>query len=185
MEQKSRISTKFMVLAGVFAAVTGILSQISIPLPSGVPVTMQTFAVALTAYVLGAKLGTAAIGIYLLLGAMGLPVFAGFGGGLGVLVGMTGGFLWGFLWLALCCGYATSLKHSAAAWALSLAGLAGCHLLGVSQFMAVTGRGLSESFLMVSLPYLAKDGISMALAWKASRVLRRGMHAARILPQKN
>ena len=66
-----------IVLTGMFAAVLAALSQIQIPMPSGVPVTLQTFAVALTGYVLGWQYGLASTAIYILLGAIGLPVFAG------------------------------------------------------------------------------------------------------------
>lgn len=181
MEKKKGISTKFIVLVGMFAAVTGVLSQISIPLPSGVPVTLQTFAVALAAYVLGAKLGTASIGVYILLGAVGVPVFSGFSAGFSTLVGMTGGFIWGFLLMAACCGYAASLKNPAAIIALSLVGLAGCHLPGVLQFMIVTGRGFMDSFLLVSVPYLVKDIISVVLAWLAAKALRKALYSADVL----
>ena len=184
MEKKSGVSTKSIVLAGVFAAVTAVLSQISVPLPSGVPVTMQTFAVALAAYVLGTKLGTLSIAVYVLLGAVGVPVFAGFSGGLGSLVGMTGGFIWGFILMAACCGYAASLKNPAVIIAMSLVGLALCHLPGVIQFAVVTDRGFVESFLLVSVPYLIKDVVSVALAWAAAKALRKGLYAANVLTRE-
>ena len=184
MEKKSGVSTKTNVLAGVFAAVTAVLSQISVPLPSGVPVTMQTFAVALAAYVLGCKLGTLSIVVYVLLGAVGVPVFAGFSGGLGSLIGMTGGFIWGFILMAALCGYAASLKNPAIIIALSLVGLAGCHIPGVIQFAVVTGRGFIDSFMLVSVPYLIKDVVSVALAWAAAKALRKGLYAANVLTRE-
>ena len=92
------------VMAGVFAALLVVLSQVSIPLPTGIPVTLQTFAVALCGCVLGPAVGSAAVGVYLALGAVGVPVFAGFSGGAGALVGMTGGYLWAFLPMAFLCG---------------------------------------------------------------------------------
>ena len=76
-------STKTMIITAMFAAVIAVLAQIAFPLPSGVPVTLQTFAVALTGVVLGAKLGTISTFIYILLGAVGVPVFSGLNGGLG------------------------------------------------------------------------------------------------------
>ena len=72
-----------MVMVAVFAAVMAVLSQISIPLPTGVPVTLQTFAVALCGYTLGVSMGGTALAVYLAIGAVGVPVFAGFGGGVG------------------------------------------------------------------------------------------------------
>ena len=85
-----------IVMVGVFAAVLAVLSQISFPLPSGIPVTLQTFAVALCGYALGCKRGTLAVLVYIVLGAVGLPVFANFSGGFGSLVGLAGGYIYGF-----------------------------------------------------------------------------------------
>ena len=84
-----------IVMVGVFAAVLAVLSQISFPLPSGIPVTLQTFAVALCGYALGCKRGTLAVLVYIVLGAVGLPVFANFSGGFGSLVGLAGGYIYG------------------------------------------------------------------------------------------
>lgn len=109
---KQRSKTKTMVLTGTMAALLAIMSQISIPLPSGVPVTMQTFAVALAGFVLGPACGTAAVAIFLLGGFIGLPVFAGFTGGPGSFVSLTGGFLYGFVPMAFLCGLSTHLLRS-------------------------------------------------------------------------
>lgn len=153
------------VLAGVLAAVTAVLSIISIPLPSGVPVTLQTFAVALCGFMLGPVLGTAAVAVYLVLGAVGLPVLAGMVGGLGYFFGITGGYLWGFLPMAFLCGLASQSGKKVLAAPLSLAGLASCHLLGTAQFALVSASPLLSAFLLASAPYLVKDVISVALAY--------------------
>lgn len=86
-----------IVMVGVFAAVLAVLSQISFPLPSGIPVTLQTFAVALCGYALGCKRGTLAVLVYIVLGTVGLPVFANFSGGFGSLGRSRGGYIYGFL----------------------------------------------------------------------------------------
>ena len=83
--------TRELARAALFAALIAICSWISIP--TAVPFTLQTFAVFLALGVLGGKLGTLSVAVYLLLGAVGLPVFAGFQGGLGALLGATGGYL--------------------------------------------------------------------------------------------
>ncbi|MCM3584704.1 biotin transporter BioY [Mesobacillus maritimus] len=84
------------VLAAFGAAIIAVLAQLTIPLPL-VPITGQTLAVGLIVMILGTKLGTLAVLIYILLGAIGLPVFSGFSGGLAILVGPTGGYIVGFL----------------------------------------------------------------------------------------
>ncbi|HIR27495.1 MAG TPA: biotin transporter BioY [Candidatus Choladousia intestinigallinarum] len=164
---------------GLFAALLTVLSQIQIPMPSGVPVTMQTFAVALVGFSLGWKDGLMSVFIYLLLGAAGLPVFAGFQGGIGSLAGPTGGFLWGFLFLAAGCG--TPRKKSFFLRSTSRsAGLILCHILGIFQYAAVTGADILQSFLLVSAPYLMKDVLSVTAAFFAAKALKRSLLAAGI-----
>lgn len=179
MERK--ITTKTIVITGMFAAVIAVLAQIAIPMPSGVPITLQTFAVALTGAVLGAKLGTAAAGVYILLGAVGVPVFANFTGGLAIIAGKTGGFIWGFLFLALLCGAGTSLKSKPLGAAAGLVGLAVCHLLGILQFSFLTGMNFAQSALLVSVPYLLKDILSLVLAYVLGIQIRKQLLRAAIL----
>ena len=96
---KSKFSVRDICYAGLFAAVIAVMAQISIPMPLGVPMTMQTFAITLAAVVLGSKLSAIASLVYLALGAVGVPVLANFSGGFDKFVGPTGGFLISFpLW---------------------------------------------------------------------------------------
>ena len=99
-----KLSTKELVICSLFSSLTSILTQISIPLPS-VPITMQIFAVALCGLVLGKKLGFISQVIYVLLGAIGLPVFTYFRGGVGMILGPTGGFTISFPIVAFVVGY--------------------------------------------------------------------------------
>ena len=89
--KKSKLTTKQIVLTGMMTAVLAVLSIVTIPLPTGVPVTLQTFAMAFCGYVLGWKLGGASSALYLILGAIGVPVYAGMSGGFGALLGPAGG----------------------------------------------------------------------------------------------
>lgn len=168
------------ILVGVMAAVVAVLSMISIPLPSGVPVTLQTFAVALCSFLLGPAIGMAAIGVYLAMGVVGLPVLAGMVGGFGYFLGMTGGFLWGFLPMALLCGLGTWMGKKLLVVPLSLAGLAACHLLGCVQFSLVTSTPFLSAFLVASAPYLIKDVISVILAYLAALALSTALKKARL-----
>ena len=144
------------VMAGVFAALLVVLSQVSIPLPTGIPVTLQTFAVALCGCVLGPAVGSAAVGVYLALGAVGVPVFAGFSGGAGALVGMTGGYLWAFLPMAV-------------------------HGCGAAQFALVMSISPAQAFLAASAPYLVKDVLSLVLAYGAARAVVLALKRARLV----
>lgn len=168
-------SLKDLTHVALFAALLGIVSQFALPLPNGTPLSLQTFAVALAGYSLGSRKGATAVAVYLLLGGIGLPVFANFKAGLGALFGVTGGFLWGFLPLAFCAGLGRG-RGLFGAFALGLVGLALCHGLGVLAFSLVSGNPLPASFAMASLPFLLKDALSLILAYLFAKTLadRRG-----------
>lgn len=176
-----KISTKTIVTVGMLTAVLSVLSIVTIPMPSGVPVTLQTFAVALCGYVLGAKKGTAATVVYILLGTVGVPVFAGMTGGPSWLVSYSGGFIWGFLFLSLLCGAGMETKYLAVKIAGGIMGLAICHLLGVIQFMVVASVSFPASFVSVSVPYLIKDVISVVGAYLVAVPVRKALFAGNML----
>lgn len=179
-----KVSTKTIVTVGMFAAVLGVLSILTIPMPTGVPVTLQTFAMALCGYVLGAKLGTLATAIYVLLGTVGVPIFAGMSGGPSVLFGYSGGFIWGFILMTLLCGIGIGRKNIALRLVCGIAGLALCHLLGVIQYAVLAACSLPQSFLLVSVPYLLKDTISVVGAYFVALALRKALQAGHILEEK-
>ena len=95
MNGKKKFEPLDLAYMGMFVALMAICSWISIP--TAVPFTLQTFAVFMTVAVLGVFRGTAAILVYILLGMAGVPVFAGFSGGYGAVVGLTGGYIVGFM----------------------------------------------------------------------------------------
>lgn len=159
-----KTKTLRLVLSGVFAALLAVFSQISIPTPVGIPVTLQTFAVALCGYVLGPALGTISVAVYLALGAVGVPVFAGFSGGVGVFAGFTGGYMWGFLPMVLLCGVGRGRKNMPLSLLVGTGGLAACHALGTIQYAILSGSSPWECFLIASAPYLIKDIASVVLA---------------------
>lgn len=143
--------------------------------------TLQTFAVVLMGVVLGWKQGLLATLIYILIGAMGVPVFSGFQAGIGVLVGKTGGFLWGFLFLVSLAGIGGRLKMKHIGVLAGMLGLFLCHLLGILQFLVVAGVNGKTSFFMVSFPYLLKDIVSVIIAYVVGWQVRRLMLRAAIL----
>ena len=101
---QTRSNTASLVLCGLFAALTAICSYITIPLGfTPVPINLATLAVFLAGGLLGKKYGTASIAVYVMMGAVGIPVFAGFQGGVGVLAGPTGGFIAGYIAAAFLC----------------------------------------------------------------------------------
>ena len=170
--------TRKLAFTGMMTALLAVLSILSIPLPSGVPITLQTFAVALCGFVLGPWAGTMAVLCYLALGAIGVPVFAGMTAGFGVLIGVTGGYLWSFLLMALLCGLGRASGKRAAALALGLAGLALCHVCGCLWFAAAAHASPGEAFLLASAPYLVKDVLSVAGAYLAAQAILFGLRKA-------
>ena len=149
-------------MAGMFAAVLAVISQLSIPTPAGVPVTIQVFGVALVGAVLGWKLGLCSVLVYILIGAAGLPVFANFGGGIRSLIGLTGGYIWAWPVMAVLCGIRPGLKNRISDLAvrifLSLIGLAAVELIGGLQWAALSGdmtAGAVFAYSMVA--FVPKD----------------------------
>ena len=134
-------------------AIMAVLSQIAIPI-GAVPLTVQTFVIALIGYFLGAKNGVVAVAVYILLGLVGVPVFASFQGGFQVLIGYTGGFILGYLPFVCLCGVKAGRVASIA---LGIAGLLVCHLAGTVQYMLLSELSFWTALVVVSLPYLIKD----------------------------
>src|SRR5699024_6712669 len=96
---------RMMIVTALFAAIIAVLAQVSIPMPLGVPITGQTLAIGLAATILGSRYGTLSAVLYMIIGAIGVPVFAQFQGGPGVLMGPTGGFIVGFIPTTFIMGY--------------------------------------------------------------------------------
>lgn len=158
-----------MVLCSLFASLTAICAWIAIPLPA-VSFTMQTFAVLLALGVLGGRWGSMTVLLYLLLGTVGLPVFAGFRGGAAAFLEPTGGFLWGFLLGALVYWLLEKLGKLPAMVATLLVS----YLCGSWWFSVYAGVGLIPAMGVCVLPWLIPDGCKLALAWYMAK--RIGKH---------
>ena len=157
-------NVKKLTFCALMAALTAVCAQLTIPLPGGVPLTMQIFAVALTGYLLGPKYGAIAMLVYLLLGAVGAPVFSSFRGGFYVLVGKTGGYLWSYPAMAALCGCSALGKGKVLRWFWGVPGLLLCHLCGVLQIYLMTGGAFLPLAMAYSIPFLPKDLFSVAAA---------------------
>ena len=154
---------------GVFVALFAVVSQISIPMPFFVPLTLQTLIFPLAAFVLGTKKSIIAVLVYIMLGFIGVPVFAGFGGGIVALLGYTGGFIWGFFPLVFLCAIGKGkIKILFCALGLIL-----CHLIGVVWYSFASKNGIIISFFTMSLPYIFKDAALMAFAYFLSSMINK------------
>ena len=173
---KPKMRTVDMAYIAMFAVVMAVCAWISIP--AAVPFTLQTLGVFLTVGMLGGKRGTLAVLIYLLLGAVGMPVFAGFNGGLGYMLGSTGGYIVGFLLSALTMwGFEAALGRKTWVLAVSMVlGLAVCYAFGTAWFMVVYARNSGPIGLMTALgwcviPYIVPDLVKIALALLLQKLL--------------
>lgn len=168
---KTRENSKVldMVYIAISAALIAICSWISIP--TAVPFTLQTFAVFFVLILLGGERGTIAILVYVLLGAVGVPVFAGFSGGIGILLGSTGGYIIGFLFVGLIYMlFSKFFKKNLVMKIVALViGLAVCYAFGTAWFMHVYIKNTGDVGLLTVLgwcvfPFIIPDLIKMALA---------------------
>ena len=159
-----RLSAKRLARLAMLAAVLCLVAPLKLDI-GAVPITLQTLVVALAGALLGPVDGAIAVGVYLLLGLAGLPVFAGWMSGFAYFVGPTGGFLVGFLALAAL----TGLRR----WWAGLFGLAAVYLLGTAWLMKVTGLALGAALWAGVWPFVLKDAASVALAYALGRILQR------------
>ena len=164
MNQTSKFSVRDICYAGLFAAVIAVMAQISIPMPLGVPMTMQTFAITLAAVVLGSKLSAIATLVYLLLGAVGVPVLANFSGGIDKFVGPTGGFLISFPIMAYIIGLGVE-HRDAFKGAFPVAVVVGTvvnYIVGVILFVIVAHSTVSVAVSACVLPFIPPPSSSCA-----------------------
>ncbi|MCE5343670.1 MAG: biotin transporter BioY [Eubacteriales bacterium] len=172
----TKLSTTDMVYISLFAVLIAICAWISIP--STVPFTLQTFGVLCAMGLLGGKRSTLAVLVYLLLGAVGLPVFSSFRGGVGVLLGITGGYLFGFQAATLLYWMMTALLGDKS-WVRMLGmvlGLVISYTLGTAWFMVAYARttgpvGLSTALSWCVFPFLIPEVIKTALAFFIVRTI--------------
>jgi len=164
------VKPQVLAQCALFSALMCVCAWIAVPL-ADFAFTLQTFGLFLTLGLLGGKKGSIVCLVYLLLGAVGLPVFSGFRGGLGALLGTTGGYILGFLAAALVYWCVTGLLGKSLSIRLIslILGLFACYTFGTAWFLAVylqggTTIGLGAVLAKCVLPYLIPDGIKLVLA---------------------
>lgn len=165
-QSSGNFTLREMVAAAMMTAVTAVCAWITVP--AAVPFTMHTFAIYCTVLLLGGRGAFLSILTYLLLGAVGVPVFSGFKGGVGVLVGTTGGYLLGFLFMPLIClafekVFGTGLIPQIAALVI---GLFVCYAFGTAWFIHVSTKAvtLEQALKWCVMPFIIPDLIKLVLA---------------------
>lgn len=180
------MKTRDMIICAIFAAVLCIFSVMTIPIAL-VPFSMAVFGILLTSYVLGAKRSIIAVVVFILLGAIGLPVFSGFRGGVSVLAGPTGGYITAYIFTAWFVGYFTSklpiqkIKHMTLSILIMFVGVAICYLLGTVQFMFVQKTSFAAALTMCVYPFIIADIIKCVMATVIGYILRRTLSKTGLL----
>lgn len=165
--KKKNFSIQELCMIGIVTALICVIAPLSVPMPLGVPITLQTFIITLGAIILGAKRGAVATCIYILLGAFGLPIFSNFTGGWQIIVGPTGGFILSFPIMAYVIGRASALrtKHTCLLILGIFLGTVINFVCGVAMFCLVTESSLLIGFTTCVLPFIPLAIIKAVLAY--------------------
>ena len=179
---------KMYVVTALFAAVICVTAPFSVPF-GPVPLSLATFSVLLASYVLGPLYGTLAAGVYLLLGAAGVPVFSGFEGGIQKLTGPTGGYLAGYLALAFAAGLSeipAGSRKPAVSFLVRMGGAAAgtaiLYAFGTAWFTAVSGTDFRAALGLCVFPFIPGDLVKAAAAALAAPLLKRALQKAGFRP---
>lgn len=161
------LKTTDLVTVALVAAILCILAPVSFYVPfTPIPITMGIFAIAMTGIILGKTKGTICVLIYILLGAVGLPIFSGYIGGIPKIAGPTGGYIWGYLFLTWITGF--FVEKSAGKWYVCfLGGLLGtivCYAFGTAWLAAQQKLGLTEALWAAVIPFIPFDLIKIVFA---------------------
>ena len=170
-----RIATRQLVYTALMAVLIAACAWITVPI-GDVPFTLQTFGVFCAVGLLGGKFGTMSVVVYLAIGALGAPVFAGFSGGIAKLAGPTGGYLIGFIGAGLVYWAVTKIfgKNPVAEITGMILGNIVCYAFGTAWFMAVASSrpGLLTALSLCVIPYIVPDLVKIVCAFLLTRALR-------------
>ena len=163
--KRSKNSVQDLCSIAIMAAITAVMAQIAIPMPMGVPLTMQTFAVTLAGVILGSKKGGMSILVYILLGAIGVPVFAEFSGGIQNLIGPTGGFIISFPIMAYVIGLGVEMRKKKGMFTFMLIlGTLLNYVVGVVMFCIVMDSSVMTAISACVLPFIPTAIIKAVVA---------------------
>ena len=174
--KRSRFTVKEMAFTAVFAAVLCVVAPFSIGVP--VPLSFATLVIYIAAGSINWKYSATAVLLYIMIGAVGLPVFSNFRGGFQMIAGFTGGYIIGYIPLALATGLIPVVLRQKKLWAFILAMVIGTVLLytvGTAWFMLQTGNSLLVSLALCVTPFLIGDAIKIVVASIIAPQLRKVM----------
>ncbi len=165
-----KLSTYELVLCALCTAVMCVIAPVSIPLAAGIPISLATFVVMLSGVLFGGKASALSLITYVLLGSIGLPVFSGWKGGIGITLGITGGYIIGYIFMAFTAGFlydlfgrnASGLRKYAVMFVAMVLSTAVLYTFGTAWFIAQTGMTLAGALAACVLPFLAGDLLKIA-----------------------
>lgn len=170
-----KLSAREIVIVGLGAALMGVFSQLSIPIPT-VPLTLQIFGAIMLAVILESKLATLAMIVYTLIGGIGIPVFANFNRGFSAIVGPTGGYILGFIVLAYIVGKAAEQKNKSVLIVGAYMGLILQYMIGTLQLKIVLKMSVGEAMIAGVYPFILKDliltGVAVVVALQVKKQVR-------------
>ena len=183
--ENKKLTTYQMAVTALMAAALCVLGPLSVPI-GAIPISLSNFVICLTAWLLGPKFGTLSVVIYLVLGAIGIPVFSGYGAGLAKVAGPTGGYLVGYLLLAFIGGL--FIEKSNGQPVVSAVGLvlgdAACYVLGTAWFVFQMQCDLGYALAVCVYPFIVLDLAKIVVSCIVGALLRKRLVQAGVLHLK-
>jgi biotin transport system substrate-specific component len=182
-ETKQKRNIYHLTMMGIMAAVICVLGPMSIPI-GPVPVSFTNLAIFLGLYLLGWKRGSISFLVYMLIGMVGMPVFSGYAGGFGKLLGPTGGYIIGFLPMAVVAGWVMDHTQSRLAHLVGMIlGTAICYTLGTAWFCFQAGYAVGAALSLCVFPFIPWDLGKMVVAMTLGPVIRKRLEKAGLLKE--
>ena len=182
MKEETIPAVQQLCFISLMTGIMCLLGPLSIPI-GPVPISVMTLIIYLSVYVLGMKMGTISCVIYLLLGFVGVPVFAGYTGGAGKLLGATGGYLAGYIFLTLVSGFIMEKMSYRRIWCIAgmIAGTAVLYAFGTAWFVILMDCGIGYAVSVCVKPFLIGDLAKIVLAELVGQEVRKRLRAANLL----
>lgn len=183
-----KYTTKFLIYdiatCAIFAALMCIFGPLSVPI-GVIPISLTNLVIYLAVYLLGPRESTISYLVYMLIGAIGFPVFSGGAGGFGKLLGPTGGYLFGFIFMAIISGVALNLsKANPIITAIGMVlGTIVAYAFGTAWFVKITGRTWVDALTVCVYPFIPFDLGKIVIASILGTIVRRALTKAGLLPE--
>ena len=176
--KNKKLTTYQMAVTALMAAVLCVLGPLSVPI-GAIPISLSNFVICLAAWLLGARFGTLSVAIYLAIGLVGVPVFSGFAGGMGRLLGPTGGYIVGFIPMALIAGSVIDrFRNRGIQLAGMIAGTAVCYAFGTAWYCFQAGSSVGAALGLCVFPFIPGDLVKMLIAMALGPMIRSRLEKA-------